>query len=231
MAITGVVLFDGPSMLDGEPIVAIATFDSLNRKTGNVIQTWILRKDVSPTVAVKTGQDSSICGKCPHRHFSGGGCYVLPFQAPLNIWKHYQQGNYPKMAPKYIPKFINRGLRLGSYGDPAAVPYTIWLAITSICSVRTGFTHQIEHECFDQNILKLCQVSIETPSQYKKYAQYGTFRVKTEEMPLLEGEQLCRNTQGYRCEQCHLCDGKSKSKIAINFHGQRKANFENKFGV
>lgn len=231
MAVKGVVLFNGHSMLDGEPIVVVATFDSINRKTGNVIQTWILREDVAPNVAVKTGQDSSICGKCPHRHFSGGGCYVLPFQAPLNIWRNYHAGKYPKMAPKHISKFFNRNIRLGSYGDPAAVPYTIWLAITSICSSHTGFTHQIEHECFDTNILKLCQVSIETKSQYKKYAQFGTFRVKTEDAPLLEGELLCRNTEGLRCEQCHLCDGHSKHKIAINFHGAKKTRFEAKFGV
>lgn len=230
MATKGVVLFDGPSILDGEPIIVVATFDSVNRKTGNVIQTWILRKDVAPNVAVQTGQDTSICGKCPHRHFSGGGCYVLPFQAPLNIWKHYHKGNYPKMSPKYIGRFLNRNIRLGSYGDPAAVPYTIWLAITSVCASHTGFTHQADHEYFDRNILKLCQVSIETPSQYKKYTQYGTFRVKTEDSPLLEGEILCRNEQGLRCEQCHLCDGQNKNKIAIDFHGVKKARFENKFG-
>lgn len=231
MAPKGVVLFDGPSMLDGEPIIVIATFDSVNRKTGNVIQTWIIRKDVAPNVAVQTGQDTSICGKCPHRHFSGGGCYVLPFQAPLNIWKNYHNGKYPKMSPQYINRFLNRNLRLGSYGDPAAVPYTIWLAITSVCANHTGFTHQVEHECFDKNILKVCQVSIETHSQYKKYAQYGTFRVKIKDSPLLDGELLCRNEHGFRCEQCNLCDGQNKNKIAIDFHGNKKSRFEDKFGV
>lgn len=226
----GVVLFDGPSMLDGEPIIVIATFDSVNRKTGNVIQTWIIRKDVAPNIAVQTGQDTSICGKCPHRHFSGGGCYVLPFQAPLNIWKNYHNGKYPKMSPQYINRFLNRNLRLGSYGDPAAVPYTVWLAITSVCANHTGFTHQVEHECFDKNILNVCQVSIETQSQYKKYAQYGTFRVKIKDSPLLDGELLCRNEHGFRCEQCNLCDGQNKNKIAIDFHGNKKSRFEAKFG-
>ena len=45
------VLYEGPSLLDGEPIVAILTglrSSSGNRKTGAMLQTWILRADVSP---------------------------------------------------------------------------------------------------------------------------------------------------------------------------------------
>ena len=48
----GVILYEGPSELDGSPIVVIATFGSKNRKTGkgrkNLIQTWIMRQDVAP---------------------------------------------------------------------------------------------------------------------------------------------------------------------------------------
>ena len=44
----GLVLYEGPSEIDGKPIVCIATLDSRNRKTGNMVQTWILRQDVSP---------------------------------------------------------------------------------------------------------------------------------------------------------------------------------------
>jgi hypothetical protein len=35
----GVILYDGPSMLDGEPIVVIATLETSNRKTGQMVQT------------------------------------------------------------------------------------------------------------------------------------------------------------------------------------------------
>lgn len=230
MAVKGVVLYDGLSLLDNQPIIVIATFNSLNMKTGNVIQTWILRKDISPTEAVRTGQDVSICGKCPHRHFSGGGCYVVPFQAPLNVWKHYHNGKYPKMNPSHVSNFLNRGVRLGSYGDPAAVPYPVWLAITSICGHYTGFTHQMDHPNFDQRLLKLCQVSVDTEAQHKKYKQYGTFRVKTEDSPLLEGELVCKSKFGYQCATCHLCDGKSGHNIVIDVHGNKAKRFETKFG-
>jgi len=38
-------------------IVVIATLESENRKTGNMIQIWILCANESPVTAVKTGHD------------------------------------------------------------------------------------------------------------------------------------------------------------------------------
>ena len=48
----GVVFYEGPSMLDGKPIVAIATPSTENRKTGDMIQTWILRRNIDPVRAL-----------------------------------------------------------------------------------------------------------------------------------------------------------------------------------
>lgn len=231
-AVNGVVLYEGESLLDGQPIVVIATFRTANKKTGEVIQTWILRSDISPVEAVATGQDVSICGKCPHRHFSGGGCYVLPFQAPNNIYKHYHLGRYPKMSPKHTVKFIDRDIRFGSYGDPAAVPIRYWLALTSICRSHTGFTHQMDHPAFTPQLLDFCQVSIEKPQDVKRYTKHGTFRIKLESQPLEEGEILCLNQSSeLLCSQCKKCDGRSNNKIAANFHGNKEKRFTNKFGT
>jgi hypothetical protein len=57
-------------MIDGEPIVVIATGfkrSSANPKTGDMLQTWILRRDVAPFAAIHNGADASICGDCPLR--------------------------------------------------------------------------------------------------------------------------------------------------------------------
>jgi len=88
------ILYTGPSMLDGSPIVVIATAGSNNVKTGPMIQTWILRADLDPVEAKHAGADSSVCGQCPHRHFLGGSCYVQPYQAPRSIWYSWWKGNY-----------------------------------------------------------------------------------------------------------------------------------------
>ena len=40
---TGYVIYKGPSLLDGAPIVVIAVIGSGNTKTGDMVQTYILR--------------------------------------------------------------------------------------------------------------------------------------------------------------------------------------------
>src|SRR6185369_1388684 len=51
---------------EGAEVVVIATTESDNAKTGNMIQVWILTAAVDPITAVQTGQDVKICGDCPH---------------------------------------------------------------------------------------------------------------------------------------------------------------------
>jgi hypothetical protein len=78
----GFVVWEGESCLDGAPIVLIVigfSRKSTNRKTGGMLQSYILRRDVSPLEAVRIGLDPSVCGDCPHRSTASGGegsCYV-----------------------------------------------------------------------------------------------------------------------------------------------------------
>jgi len=80
----GFVIDKGLSPIDNKPYVAIATVNCSNRKTGNMVQVWIMRDDVNPVVAIATGDDVSICGTCPHRKNAKGerSCYVNVGQAP-----------------------------------------------------------------------------------------------------------------------------------------------------
>ena len=84
----GVVLYEGPSQIDGAPIVMIAVGllqGSTNTKTGAMVQTYILRQDMPPIEAVKTGADESICGGCTHRGDGTGkkrSCYVTLIHGP-----------------------------------------------------------------------------------------------------------------------------------------------------
>ena len=71
MATNGVVLYRGPSLLNGRPVVCVAvglSRPSANGKTGDFIQTFILADDgENPVDALKSGGDGSVCGDCPHR--------------------------------------------------------------------------------------------------------------------------------------------------------------------
>lgn len=102
----GAILWEGESAIDGAPIQVIATglkSASTNTKTGALIQTWILRRDVSPVEAIHSGADRSICGDCPHRgrvengRNRGRSCYVTVFQAPRNVWDTARRGRYARV--------------------------------------------------------------------------------------------------------------------------------------
>ena len=64
----GVIVYEGPSELDGEPIVVIITGlkRTTNRKTGTMLSSWILLQNIQPYDAANQGLDISICGNCKH---------------------------------------------------------------------------------------------------------------------------------------------------------------------
>ena len=64
----GYTIYDGPSLIDNMPIICVAlTGKSRNSKTGAMMQTVIIRKDIPPIEANRIGADYSICGECPHK--------------------------------------------------------------------------------------------------------------------------------------------------------------------
>lgn len=225
----GFILYDGPSVLDGQPIVVIATMETSNRKTGQMVQTWIIRSDISPTDAAKIGLDSSVCGNCPQRWFNGGACYVNLGHAPLGIYKGYKRGIYPTFDADLHSDYITgRKIRLGAYGDPAAVPFEIMESIAKMGISWTGYTHQITHKQFDNRYLELCQVSADSPKQAIKYQSMGarTFRVAMPGDSLADNEIEClADSKGIQCIDCMLCDG-NKKNIALTVHGARASKFK-----
>jgi hypothetical protein len=124
--------------LDGKPIVVIATYSKRNAKTGVVVQTYILVDGINPLEASKTGADFSICGTCamrgevttdPNRkQAKNRRCYVNLGQGVLIVYKSFLRGVYPMADNTADRKSIGRGrfVRVGTYGDPAAVPAAVW---------------------------------------------------------------------------------------------------------
>lgn len=146
-----IVIYRGPSMLDGAPIVCVASTGSSNVKTGAMVQTWIMRADVNPSEASARGLDSSVCGLCPRRHSLGGDCYVQIVHAPRSTWKSWDDKDQPGENWADQSQILalqtdarSHGLRLGSYGDPAAVPYTVWIDLIGALQPAKvlGYTHQ-----------------------------------------------------------------------------------------
>ena len=233
---TSFVIYEGPSLIDGAPIVAIAQVKSGNRKTGDMVQTWILRSDIDPITASRTGQDSSICGDCPHKgkpsdKATGQAidrtCYVNLLFAPNGVFKAYKRGIYSHARGHDSIRAIGllRGVRLGSYGDPMAVPQYVWESLCSGAEYVTAYTHQ-------QNTMPhLVMTSADSLAQAESAwaNNQRTFRViasmdsidKANEVLCPASEEAGARVQ---CASCKLCGGNSKAakSVAIVAHGTSK---------
>lgn len=236
----GVIIWEGPSRIDGSPIAIVATgfpggARSTNSKTDEMVQTWIIRRDMFPVEAVRSGLDNAICGDCP---FGGGrGCYVrqdgpssvykamvgyvepirrpdgLPNPRAGQVW-----GPYPRMHP-FDAGMKARGLaiRFGSYGGPDAVPLWVWKAflsgaVRSGTSRWTGYTHRWRN--LNPATWGFLMASAETEEGYREAVKRGwrTFRVETNSQaePFVD-EILCPASieagQKTTCAACGLCNG------------------------
>ena len=231
---TGCIIWEGPSQYDDAPIVVIATNGSKNPKTGDMWQMWIMRQDIAPHDAVKTGDDASVCGKCPLRPlaYKGKGlrrpCYVRTFQAPLSVYRKYRRGGYQHITLAAFRALLQGGgVRLGSWGDPASVPFEIWdqLGIGSGEYTHTSYTHGYLVKGFDSRHLAISMISLDPVTQHHVPILHGrSFRVINSPEQLQQGEILCPASKegNYRttCADCGLCAGLSRQtkSIAIVMH-------------
>ena len=231
MKAKGYVIYEGLSPIDQQPIVAIATLKTSNRKTGNMVQVWILRADVSPVDAISDGSDRSICGDCPHRKQSSTGrrtCYVNVGQAPLAVWRAYKRGAYDKVeSPQAVADlFKDRGIRWGAYGDPGILPIGVISNYNSLVQFHTGYTHQWRHG-FTHDKIGVFQASTDGLLDHLEASTLGwkTFTVvKKHEQPTYAKQcpATVENSQA-QCITCSLCNG-ARSDIFVHAHGP-SANF------
>jgi hypothetical protein len=211
------IIWEGASLIDGAPIVAIATTGSKNSKTGAMVQTWIVRADMLATDAIHTGEDYSICGNCPKRGTVINGkntkreCYVKVFQAPRSVSAKYLRNGYERIDAADMG--AGRMVRIGSYGDPAAVPAHVWEALVSRASGHTGYTHQWreEHAVSMKGLLMASADSIDEAREAQGQG-WRTFRVSERGIHgLIDNEITCPASKeaGQRttCEACGLCRG------------------------
>jgi hypothetical protein len=235
------IIYRGPSLLDGAPIIVVATYTGRNKKTGLVVQTYILREDMSPLLASKSGADYSICGNCPMRgeptnepkrkQAKKRKCYVVLGQGPLLVYKAYHRGSYPVAIGHKPTAAIGTGrvVRLGTYGDPAVVPSYVWESLLSGCSRHMAYSHQSEVSGADFRP-ELMMLSADNAEQAKAawLAGYRTFRVLSRgESPIAGMEIDCPSLRGVHCADCGLCGGASvKAKsITIPAHGAGMTHF------
>lgn len=226
----GWILGEFQSPIDGRFCVAILTPKTTNRKTGNMMQVWILRQDIHPFEAAQNGEDESICGNCQHRKspFTGHRtCYVNTAQGPASVWRAYHRGIYqPDFLWEDRIYLKGRHVRWGAYGDPAIIPPHIVDPINFYADGWTGYTHQWLQP-WAQDYKKIFMASVDSYFEQKVAMDEGwkTFRVVPEGIKGI-GHQ-CPETvpnSSAKCLTCNLCNG-NKTDIWITAHGPSKKHF------
>lgn len=246
----GAVFYRGPSLLTGDPIVGIVTGldgGSMNPKTGPMIQAWVLRPDLPPMDAKRANLDDAICGDCKLRGEGGFGavCYVAAWQGPYNVYKRFRRGDYLEASwPELQALVEGRHLRLGAYGDPAAVPFEVWRMLLATAAGHVAYTHQ--WRTCDRRLQAIAMASVDTAHEFHvaHLSGWRTFRVRKRSDPLMlystarvrsstnhvststPLEFVCpaSDEAGHRstCQRCQLCRGTSSParSVAIVVHGK-----------
>jgi hypothetical protein len=205
-------------------IVIIAILRSKNKKTDDMIQVYILLKNISPTEGVRTGEDEKICFDCTHR--INKTCYVNVGQAPQAVWKAYKRGLYPKLDLEVLKEMVTgREIRFGAYGEPILIPIDLVRFMAFNSKGWTGYTHQWHQLEFDDYKHMYMASADGTGDVMQSYMMgWRTFRVATtDDTDLLDSEVVCPNiTHGVKCKTCLLCDGAGvKKSIVVPVHGTK----------
>jgi hypothetical protein len=274
----GVIVYDGPSLLNGERIVAIITRRSNNRKTGDMPQLWILVADLSPTKAAIVGADASVCGRCPLRGDGRHrGCYVDLARAPMSVWSAWRRGLYPDAwatmpgpggwgegpgpeAGKLTGRSstqphtahsakldqlctttpdapastllrrttTGRVVRLGAYGDPAALPRPVLDAIVRDAAASVGYSHAWR-DGFALSDLVMASADNAADAADAAALGFRSFVLTPSAETRRSGHMICPASaeSGHRltCEECRACSGAGPGKptahVQIAAHGSQ----------
>lgn len=239
----GYIIYRGPSLLNGAPIVAVVIAMSTNPKTGPMSQAYILADNGDrPVEATQNGADVSICGDCKHRPRAAGTCYVVVRQGATRVYKSLTEGRYADLShcPDLAAEILaGRHMRLGAYGDPAAVPATVWMEFVASLSGWVGYTHQWRNPVA-QPLRALCMASVDTASERDLAIAMGwrPFRVRRADEPVARTEAVCpASEEGARkltCTTCGYCNGTGGGRrggVSILLHGNHMRDREQRFRV
>ena len=146
-------------------------------------------------------------------------------QGPLVVYNTYKRGGYPLRDTPSLRAQIGWGMnvRIGTYGDGAAVPDYVWDNLLLHAEGHTAYTHNGGNPA-------RYMVSADTIHDAKAAwaSKYRTFRIVRSTDEIVKGKEIeCPSERGVQCIDCRLCGGTStKAKsIAIVVHGNGAKHF------
>jgi hypothetical protein len=134
------------------------------------------------------------------------------------VFKAYRRGRYVKINPQELALVLaGQKLRIGTYGDGAAAPVSLWQTLTQYTADHVGYTHQWQTPNFDHFAWStLVMASADTAAQAleAQALSYRTFRVSIG-LDKRAGEISCPASaeagKKTTCDNCMLCAGQMKA--------------------
>lgn len=224
------LLYSGPAARPYRGDVTVVVFLSeSNPKTGPCIAVAILPGDGRDAAQARArGEDLSACGSCTLRSLASGGkggCYVsgpalMGYAGSASAaWRRADPFAMPE-APAGLP------MRLGAYGDPAAVPSEVLARLESWHDgMAWGYTHGWRHSAA-QHLRASCMASCETNADTIEARAKGwrVYQIVSAAPGAVEASGLaeCESAQGVACSDCGACAGdaaRADAGRAIVVHG------------
>jgi hypothetical protein len=151
-----------------------------------------------------------------------------------SVFRAFTNGSYDVLEPvDGAARLAGRMVRLGAYGDPAAIPAHVWIALLADAAGHTGYTHQWRAP-IAADLAPIVMASADGPTDREeaRAAGWRTFTVRTVDQPLAAREIVCpASPEGgdrLQCIDCGACDGADrpgKVSIAIVVHGAMARHF------
>jgi hypothetical protein len=204
-------------------VVALLSFNSSNTKTGDMAQLWILPADDAPEDCREAGTEADVCGDCPLI----SRCYVNKRRGPRQVWHAWNDGrDYPTCQADELAVYLRwRSIRLGAWGDPAALPVDVVRRAVLMARGWTGYSHAWRdlHGARGNAWRQLVMASVETEAAAEEAQSRGwrTFRIVAPGDKNTSQERSCPHyASGIQCRDCLACRGSSASRsITTPAHG------------
>jgi hypothetical protein len=205
-------------------LVFTALMGSNNRKTGNMIQTYILDK---ARLTSEPRVFGAKCEACPLVN----KCYVSRDKMSVRralkaLLEGKGTGSYQHATlDQVLPHLEGRSIRFGTYGDPSAIPLDDVAKIVSAAKGHTGYTHfwrEID-PAYSAYFMASCEsLSDENEARLIGYRSFRVLLKEQVEHEVRSASIECLNSSvGLTCEDCGLCsgtEGKGSSSIYIHEH-------------
>ena len=199
-----------------------------NRKTGEMLQTYLLDK---ATLTSEPKVFGTKCAECP----MVSKCYVnqdkMSVRRTLKKLINGEACSYKfSTLEEVLPLLRGQRVRLGTYGDPSALPLHDLKKICEVSQGWTGYTHFWKEIASNYSLYLMASVEDLSGELLAHSLGYLTFRVLLKEDETLEVSSKsiqCLNVENdktlvsLQCVDCLICSGtkgRGKKSVYIEEH-------------